>query len=175
MKLKHLILLVSWGFGTPVLSQLKQIKINNGEINFIDKGSGVPIVFVHGAMEDYRTWEPQIDSLSRQYRIIAYSRRFNYPNQNVKAINNFSAITEANDLAELIMQLKLGSVHVVGHSYGGLISMFLAKEYPQLVRSLTLSEPGITSWLPDLPGGKKLYDEFYIKLWQPAKHCRCPN
>ena len=169
MRLKYFLLLLCFGLTTSIFSQLKKIKIDGAEINYLDKGIGVPVVFVHGGMEDYRTWDPQIDTFSKYYRVIAYSRRFNYPNQNLTDIKDFSALTEANDLAALIIQLKLPPVHLVGHSFGGLIALCLAKNYPQLVRSLTLSEPPIISWLPDLPNGKKLYDDFYQRFLQPVK------
>jgi len=58
---------------------------------------------------------------------------------------------------------------LVGHSFGGLVSLFLTKKHPELVRSLTLSEPGLISWLPDLNGGKALYDEIDTKLWKPVR------
>ena len=169
MKLKYFLLTTFFGFSASVFSQFKTIKIDDAEINYIDRGAGEPIVFVHGGLEDYRTWDPQIDSFSKKYRVIAYSRRFNYPNRNTNEVKNFSAQTEANDLAKLILQLKLQPVHLVGHSFGGLISLFLAKDYPQLVRSLTLSEPAMISWLPGLVGGKKLYDDFHKNLLKPLK------
>jgi len=169
MNPRYFLLTIFLGFSASVFSQFKTIKIDDAEINYIDRGSGEPIVFVHGGLEDYRTWDPQIDSFSKKYRVIAYSRRFNYPNQNTKELKNFSAQTEANDLAKLILQLKLQPVHLVGHSFGGLVALFLAKDNPQLVRSLTLSEPPIISWLPGLVGGKKLYDEFYKNLLKPLK------
>ncbi len=169
MKLKYFLLIFFIGFSTSVLSQLKQVKANEAIFNYTDKGSGEPIVFIHGGLEDYRTWDAQIDTFSKSYRILTYSRRFNFPNQNTKEVKEFSAITEAEDLAALIEQLKLGPVHLVGHSFGGLISLFLIKKHPELVRSLTLSEPALISWLPNLAGGKILYDNFYSQLWKPVK------
>ena len=146
MRAKNISLIVFLVFTTPAFSQLKTIKLDNAEINYLDKGSGQAIVFVHGAMEDYRTWEHQMDSFSKKYRVIAYSRRLNWPNHNIKEIKNFSGRTEAKDLAELIIKLNIQPVHLVGHSYGGLVSLFLALEQPQLVRSLTLSEAGMVNW-----------------------------
>jgi len=145
-------------------------KVNEAILNYTDKGSGEPIVFIHGGLEDYRTWDAQIDRFSKSYRVVTYSRRFNFPNQNTKEVKEFSAKTEAEDLAALIIQLNLGPVHLVGHSFGGLISLFLIKKHPELVRSLTLSEPALISWLPDIAGGKILYDNFYNQLWKPVKH-----
>ncbi|PSL02268.1 alpha/beta fold hydrolase [Cecembia rubra] len=150
-------------------SNLKHIIINEATFNYTDTGSGEPIVFVHGGLEDYRTWEPQIEIFSKDYRIITYSRRYNFPNDNQLEVNSFSAKTEAEDLARFITDLKLGPVHVVGHSFGGLISLFLTKSNPELVRSLTLSEPALISWLIDIPGGKVHYDDFYNKLIEPIK------
>ncbi|MBK8980821.1 MAG: alpha/beta hydrolase [Ignavibacteria bacterium] len=148
---------------------MKQVKINGAEINYTDHGSGEPIVFVHGVLEDYRTWEAQTNRFSKNYRVISYSRRFNFPNKNTEQNNNFSAITESEDLAEFIKQLKPGPVHLTGHSFGGLISLFLTKKYPELVQTLTLSEPALISWLPRLKDGKILYKNFYDQLWNPVK------
>jgi len=148
---------------------LQQVDIGGGVINYIDKGSGTPVVFVHGAMEDYRSWEPQIESFSKNYRVIAYSRRYNYPNQNANEIVNFSEETEANDLEALIRKLNLGPVHVVGHSFGGLTALAFAIKHPDLTKSLTLSEPPLYNWLPDIPGGQDKYESFYNYLWRPVK------
>lgn len=169
MKLMYFLLIAFLGCQGSVFSQIKKININGAEINYIDTGIGPPVIFVHGGMEDYRTWEAQIDSFPRQYRVIAYSRKFNFPNQNTEEVNDFSAETEANDLAEFITALKLQPVHLVGHSFGGLISIFLAKKHPELVSSLTLSEPTLINWLPGFDGGQRLYDDFYGKLWGPVK------
>ena len=170
MRLTYFLLIIFLVSATSSFSQFKKIKIDDAEINYIDTGAGVPVVFVHGGMEDYRTWVPQIDSFSKKFRVIDYSRRFNYPNQNANEVKNFSAETEANDLAKLIIQLNLPPVHLVGHSFGALVALTLALQYPQLVQSLTLSEPPVISWLPNLPGGKILYDDFYNNLWTPVKH-----
>ncbi len=169
MKSKYLLLFLLTGFFTSLFGQLKQVKINDVEINYIDKGTGDPVVFIHGGLEDYRTWDAQIDTFSRNHRIITYSRRFNFPNKNTKKLKGFSAKTEAEDLAAFITQLKLGPVHLVGHSYGGLMALFLTKQHPELVRTLTLSEPALISWLPDLAGGQVLHDNFYTQLWKPVK------
>ncbi len=169
MKSKYFILIFFIGLSTSVLSQLKQVKANAAIFNYTDTGTGEPIVFIHGGLEDYRTWDAQIDTFSKSYRIVTYSRRFNFPNQNTNEVREFSAKTEAEDLAAIIITLKIAPVHLVGHSYGGLISLFLIKQHPELVRSITLSEPALISWLPAIAGGTILYDNFYKQLWKPVK------
>lgn len=169
MKSKYFILIFFIGLSTSVFSQLKQVSAKKAIFNYTDNGVGEPIVFVHGVLEDYRTWDAQIDIFSKSYRTITYSRRFNFPNTNTNVVKKFSAKTEAEDLAAFIIQLNLGPVHLVGHSFGGLTSLFLIKEHPELVRTLTLSEPALISWLPYIDSGKILYDYFYNQLLKPVK------
>ncbi len=54
MKLKYLMLIFLIGFSTQAWSQLKQVKVNRAILNYSDKGTGEPIVFIHGGLEDYR-------------------------------------------------------------------------------------------------------------------------
>src|SRR4051812_13419101 len=61
-------------------TELKSIFINGDSIHYIDIGKGDPVVFVHGAFGDYRTWEAQLDTFAQHHRVISYSRRLSYPN-----------------------------------------------------------------------------------------------
>ena len=147
---------------------LKRVRVNRAELNYLDQGKGVPVVFVHGGLEDYRAWLPQMEPFSRSYRTIAYSRRHNYPNHAVTVGTDYSAIVDADDLAALIVKLKLPPAHVVGVSYGAYTALFLAVRHPSLVRSLVLSEAPVLRWLPQLKGGQALFIEFMSKVWQPT-------
>jgi len=149
-------------------SGLKFVRLNGIVLRYIDEGHGPTVVLVHGGMEDYRSWEAQIPPLAAHFRVIAYSRRYNYPNSNPLRSDNHSAIIDADDLAALIHSLKLGRVHLVGHSYGAYISLFLAVRHPDLVRSLVLSEPPIMTWLNDTAEGKPLLDDFMKNMWLPC-------
>ena len=123
---------------------------------------------IHGGLGDYREWNPQIERISSHYRVIAYSRRYNYPNNNAVILPDHSAIVEARDLVALLDALKLERVHVVGYSYGALTALFFATEHPERVRSLTLAEPPILGWLPEIPGGQAELDKFMETMWRPA-------
>jgi len=147
---------------------LRNVRVNGVELHYLDQGKGVPVVLVHGGLEDYRSWQPQMDALSQRYRTIAYSRRYNYPNLRGAPRADYSAIVDADDLAALIRKLKLAPAHIVGVSYGAYVALFLAVRHPALVRSLVLSEPPVLRWLPELEGGKALYTDFMSKVWEPA-------
>lgn len=149
-------------------SLLKKVRVNGAQLHYVDQGKGVPVVFVHGGLEDYRAWQPQMEAFSQRHRTIAYSRRHNYPNPRVAPGTRYSAIVDAGDLAALIRNLKLAPAHVVGVSYGAYTALFLAVRHPELVRSLVLSEPPVLRWLPEVEGGKALFTDFMSKVWEPA-------
>jgi non-heme chloroperoxidase len=145
---------------------LSKARVNGVELHYLDRGQGEPIVFVHGGLADYREWGPVAKELENGYRTITYSRRYNFPNDNRLSAPDHSAIVEAADLAALNRHLRLGAMHVVGASYGAQTALELALREPQMVRTLTLVEPPLIRWLPELPGGAALFDEFYGGTWQ---------
>ncbi len=55
------------------------------------------------------------------------------------------------DLVGLINKLGIAPVHLVGHSYGGFIAAYLATGHQELLRSLTLVEPAVSTLLVKNP------------------------
>ena len=152
----------------PGETSLKSVQVDGAELHYLDQGKGVPVILVHGGLEDYRAWLPQMEPFSQRYRTIAYSRRHNYPNSGASPGADYSAIVDADDLAMLITKLELAPAHVVGVSYGAYTALFLATRHPTLVRSLVLSEAPVLRWLPDLEGGQPLFTDFMSKVWDPT-------
>ena len=148
--------------------QLTRLRVNGVDLHYLEIGKGVPVIFVHGGLDDYRMWDAQLEPFSQQYHVIAYSRRYNYPNNNPRIRPDHSSIVEADDLAALIKELKLGPAHIVGHSYGALTALFLAVRYPELVRTLVLAEPPVMRWAEETAEGRALLAEFMGNLWKPA-------
>jgi pimeloyl-ACP methyl ester carboxylesterase len=121
--------------------ELQKVAVGDGVgLHYVERGKGVAVLFVHGTLGDYSTWDGQLGPFAETYRAIAYSRRYNYPNTN-QLRPHHSAVVEAEDLAAFIRTLDLGQVHVVGHSYGAYAALFLAANHSDLVRTLTLAEP----------------------------------
>jgi pimeloyl-ACP methyl ester carboxylesterase len=148
-------------------ASLKIAAVNGVELHYFQNGSGVPVVLIHGGLGDYREWSAQIEPFSQHYRVLDYSRRYNYPNDNSERPDH-SAIVEAADLAALLDALKLEHVHLVGYSYGALTALFFATQHPERLRTLTLAEPAIMKWLMEIPGGQAELDKFMTTMWKPA-------
>lgn len=149
--------------------EAKRIVINAAELRYIEQGSGVPVVFVHGSLTDFRTWAFQMEPFSKSYHAIAISRRYHYPNEFLDVGWDYSAINHAEDLEAFIEKLGIAPVHIVGHSYGAFACAILTAQYPELIRSLVLCEPPILSLLDAVPGGKSIVSKFMDQVWKPAE------
>jgi len=153
--------------GSP---HLQAVRLRDVTLHYVAVGRGEPVVMVHGGLEDYRGWSAQLAALAARYRAVAYSRRYNFPNRNeISSTPSYSAQVDADDLAMLIEKLHLGRVHLVGHSYGGLVALLFAMEHPALLRSLTLSEPPVFPWLQEKPGDATLVRDFFRRCWLPVR------
>jgi len=139
--------------------QTRQLSVNGVELSYIEQGTGAPVVFVHGAWMDLRFWEPQREAIAKQYRFIAYNQRYHgtaaWPDDG----KQYSAATHAADLTAFIQRLNAGPVHLVGLSYGGVVTALVASDHPELVRTLTLAEPGLGALLAALPDAKPALDD----------------
>jgi len=131
---------------------VKKAAIGDGiQLSYIESGSGVPVIFIHGTLGDLHMWTSFVEAFGKDYRAIAYSRRYNFPNGNeIKPGADHSTAVEARDLAKFISALNLPKSHIVGYSYGGYTALHLAVDHPELVRSLVLAEPPLLPWLADM-------------------------
>lgn len=138
---------------------LKTAHVNGVDLAYIEDGQGVPVVFVHGAIADYRYWETQREAIAQRYRFIAYSMRYHEPNRWTDDGAQYSIPTHVADLAAFIRSLNAGRVHLVGLSYGGAIAGYFALEHQDLIKTLTLADASVASLIADLPQAKAVFAE----------------
>ncbi len=134
--------------------QTHRIFVNGLWLGYQDAGNGPPIVLVPGSFSDFRIWFNQMEPFSHRNRVIAYSRRYNWPNSAPDQSADGSIGRQVDDLAALIKGLGIAPAHIVGHSYGGSIALLLAVAHPELVRTLVLAEPGVRAVLENIPEAK---------------------
>ena len=154
---------------TPATLEVKAVFINGDSLHYIDIGKGDPVIFIHGGLGDYRAFGAQRDTFSKNHRVIVYSRRYAFPDiQPIKDSLNYTIEPHVKDLAQFIKILNLGSVHLVGHSYGACVALQTAIDHPELVRSLTLGEPPCPSLLQNIPAADTLWKNFVTKIKNPS-------
>src|SRR5689334_7864560 len=96
-----------------------EVEVNGVRLQYIEEGSGEPIVFVHGAVHELRTWYSVRGEIANRYRCIDYSHT------NLCTVlwpvdgKNYSIRTHVVDLAKFITSLNAAPVHLVGWSHRG--------------------------------------------------------
>jgi pimeloyl-ACP methyl ester carboxylesterase len=102
-------------------------KTNAINIFYQEYGIGKPVIFIHGWPLNHEMWEYQINELpNHKMRCIAYDRRgFG---KSDRPWEGYDYNTMADDLNEIIIQLNLTQVTLVGFSMGGgEIARYIAK------------------------------------------------
>lgn len=127
-------------------SVVKGLDIEGYNLEYMDIGEGEPIVFVHGAISDYRSWAAYSKPISDAARYVSYTRR-NYGTQKWPEIapTQDDQVQHATDLAMLIESLNAGPVHLVSWSNSGKTVAILGATRPELIKSITQFEPVLSN------------------------------
>jgi pimeloyl-ACP methyl ester carboxylesterase len=97
-------------------------------------GAGPPVVLVHGSVIGARlTWREQLP-LAERWTLVLVDRPGFGASPPVERVD-----FEVD--APLVAEVLGEGAHLVGHSYGGVVSLLAAARRPEAVRSLTVSEP----------------------------------
>jgi len=144
----------------PLPDGVKTVSVNDYEMAYQETGSGIPIVLVHGTLNDYRVWPEQVSEFSGKFRVIAVSLRHHYPEIWKGQGDDYSIEQHIADLGLFLKKLELGKVHLLGHSRGGAVVLNVAKEHPELIRTLILEDAsGLEALLPDAPESGQLVQQ----------------
>jgi non-heme chloroperoxidase len=89
------------------------------QLSYIRQGSGRPIVLIHGWSQCAEEFKHQIGPLSSRYDVIAVDQRSHGESQKVSYGLRISRLSK--DLYELLTELDLNNVAVLGHSMGSCV------------------------------------------------------
>lgn len=155
---------------------VKTMEIGGRQLHYVDQGEegqSPVIIFIHGGLDDYRCWQYQVDSFSKKYHSISYSRRFAYPNKWIGNVAQDNTIEDnAKDLVELIKKLDLAPAHLVGASYGAFIALYCVSKNPELAKTMILNEPPIMQFLArsSIKEDAELLQRFRTRVLSPTQN-----
>jgi len=109
-------------------------------LHVVSSGEGDPVVLLHSGGMSSRQWRPLIRALEKTHRVIAPDFLGSGDNPPWPEDQEFGFEMDADAVARLLRDLA-GPAHLVGHSYGGLVALTLARSQPRQVRSLTVYDP----------------------------------
>jgi pimeloyl-ACP methyl ester carboxylesterase len=109
-----------------------------GKVAYVEFGAGQPAVFCHAAVLNGYQWRDVLDRCARQRRVIAFDNMgHGHTAANDGAPADFAA--HARMIHELLDDLDLRRVDLVGSDSGGAIAQTFAANHPERVRSLALA------------------------------------
>lgn len=127
---------------------MDHVDVGGIQIAYTRAGSGPPLVLLHGAPADSRTWQWMLPDLARDHTVVAWDA----PGfgQSADIDDTWRAAQFADALASFIDVLSLERPHLVGHSFGTMIALTLCQRHSGLAASLVLIG-GYAGWAGSLP------------------------
>lgn len=119
------------------------------ETNYLDVGVGAPVVLLHGSgpgVTANANWDKTIAGLSAGFRVLA-PEMVGYGATERPADVVYGVPTWVQHIMDFLDALDVARAHFVGNSMGGLVSMHIARLYPERVDKLVLMgapNPGMT-------------------------------
>lgn len=123
----------------PVPSEEKMVKTSFGQTFVWISGpeDGPPLVLLPGDSENSLAWIPQVEALSKDYRIYAFDQIFDWGRSiYTRPLKKPSDFVQWLD--ELFIELELENINLIGFSYGGWQASLYALSYPQRLNKLIL-------------------------------------
>jgi pimeloyl-ACP methyl ester carboxylesterase len=115
------------------------VVIQGVKLHYIERGSGLPIVLLHGNGVTAQDWEVSgiLDGLAPDHRVIAFDRPgFGYSERPRDV--DWTPTQQAELLHQALTELQITRPVVVGHSWGTLVALALALDYPADVQRVVL-------------------------------------
>ena len=109
------------------------------------------VVLVHGftgSKEDFNELGPLLAEMG--YRVLTFDNRGQHESSHSKREDGYSMPSLARDVIEISQHYGFEKPHLLGHSFGGLVSQRAAVDAPDYWKSLTLFCTG-PHWIPDKP------------------------
>jgi pimeloyl-ACP methyl ester carboxylesterase len=118
----------------------RSITLHGHELGYLEAGDGPAMLLIHGLLGSNQTWASLIDKLDSDHRIIAPDL-FGH-GMSAKPMGDYSLGAHAATLRDLLDELEIDRVSLVGHSLGGGIAMQFCYLFPERVERLVLVSSG---------------------------------
>lgn len=140
------------------------VELSAGTVAYDDVGSGPPVVFVHGLLQDADVWGPVVSRLRGSFRCITPDWPLGSHRIPMRPDADLTPLGQARLVRELIEVLGLDDVTVVAHDGGGILGQLLTTEPPDALSRMVIGPcdtfencpPRLflwMCWLTRVPGG----------------------
>jgi 3-oxoadipate enol-lactonase len=137
------------------MNTIHKIRVTSGNtLGYVDVGTGLPIILIHGLFLDHTAFDEQIKAFANRYRIIAIDLHGHGASSELD--RSISLDEMAEDYFDLVQQLGIQQAIWGGVSLGGMTSLRIAIGHPDAVLGLLLlntnAGKGAEKKVPSLAG-----------------------
>ncbi|ARJ37654.1 alpha/beta hydrolase [Sporosarcina sp. P18a] len=119
---------------------MSKVELVDLPIHYLSKGSGPPLVLLHGLGNNSKSWIHQLEGLKKDYTVIAWDAPgYGQSADPVPELQHFSQF--ADHLKKFLDDLLLEEVYLLGHSMGAAIAIDFAIRFPEMVTKLMIAAP----------------------------------
>jgi pimeloyl-ACP methyl ester carboxylesterase len=115
------------------------VTLPQGTINYRERGTGEPIVFVHGALVNADLWRKVVPELAKDHRCIAPDLPLGSHERAMPPDADLSPYGAAKLIADFIAALDLDNVTLVGNDTGGALCQLVVTRHPERIGRLVLT------------------------------------
>ena len=132
--------------------------VNGLNMYYLVQGSGgIPLVLLHGAFSNIQTdFGKMLPTLAKNRQVIAIEQQGHGHTPDMDRPLTYEQM--ADDVAELLRQLRITKADFFGYSMGGAIGTYVAVRHPELVRKLVFAGGAaynVAGFYPELMEGEK--------------------
>ena len=110
--------------------------VNGIQLHYVIGGHGDPIVLLHGWPQTWYEWRHVMPALAKNYTVIAPDLRG--LGDSSKPLTGYDGKTTAEDIHQLVSQLRFRDIFLVGHDFGVQVAYSYAAAHPNEVRRLVI-------------------------------------
>jgi pimeloyl-ACP methyl ester carboxylesterase len=114
------------------------IEVNGTQLHYVDGGKGATLLCLPGWPQTWYSYHKVAPELAKHFRVIVIDIRG--MGGSATPPSGYDKKTMSTDVYQLIQQLGLQQVHVLGHDIGGMVAMSLAFNYPEVVKKLIVAD-----------------------------------
>jgi pimeloyl-ACP methyl ester carboxylesterase len=113
-----------------------KLKYKNAEIFYSVKGTGNPMVLLHGFLESSKIWDPLIYELSKKRKIVT----IDLPGHGISGLISkvHSMELMADVVHNVLKDLGIETATICGHSMGGYVALAFCESFPKMTKGLIL-------------------------------------
>ena len=140
-------------------------------MHYVTRGEGKPILFLHGFPQFWFLWRRQLADLGEDHAVYAPDMRGYNLSCRPEDVEAYRMRHLLADVRELIDQLGLAPLTLVGHDWGGIVSWAFALKYPEMLERLVVIDgPPPFTWNRDLRESPKQRDavNYMLEFSKPS-------